>query len=277
MNLNIEQFNPKKEELLALVDQYSWLTINWIEDKAWYNVLSSARKNLKAKRCEIKKIWEEMREEANKFSKLVKKTADDYIAIIEPMEDKLEEIENNYLELVKIEKRKEDLPARKEKIQWLSEISDEDILKMEDWAFDRFVFELQQEKLRKDQEALEAEKARIAEEERKKREEEEQQKRIEQAKEQARIEAEQKAQKEIDRLKAEQEAEKARQEKEKSDAETKAKAEEEQARLEDEKTRKNKTYTQFLSDQNYNQETDKIERNWNNIKLYRLVAEINID
>jgi len=57
-----------------------------------------------------------MRDDANKFAKLVIATEKSFIEIIEPLELTLKQTEDNYLQLVMIEKRKEELPARKEQL-----------------------------------------------------------------------------------------------------------------------------------------------------------------
>lgn len=276
MELNIEQFNPKREELLALVEQYKWLKIKWIDDKAWYEVVKRARINLKKTRCDIDNTGKAMREEANKFSKLVKQTADWYIAIIEAEEERLKQEEDNYNQLILIEKRKEDLPFRKAQLEWLGDLSDDEILSYDDRQFAEVIFEFKQAKLAKEQAELEAEKARIAEQERIKEQEEQRAREIKEAELRATQEAERKAQEQIEQLKKEaEEKEQARIAEEKKKEQEKIEAER-KAEQEVESMRKNEEYKQFLKENNYNQDTDKIERDWQTIRIYRLVAETNI-
>ena len=298
MEFSIEEFNPKKEELISLVEKYNWLSIDWIDDKSWYDIVCLARKNLKAKRVEIQKTWKAMRDEANKFGKLVIATEKSFIEIISPLEIALKETEDNYIQLVLIENRKQELPARKEQLIGLPYVSDDEILKLDDWGFCRLVFDLKQLKLKSDMEALEKAKIEIAQAEEEQRKKTEQQKLIEYEKEKVRLEEKIKAEETINMLKLENEKEKLRQEKIRADAEAeiradaekarikaeekaqkeidKLKAEEDQKIVDVEKLRRNTVYIKFLSDSWYNTQTDKIERDWKTVMIYRILATIDI-
>jgi len=134
-NLNLEEFNPKKAELVSLRKKYEILT-----KKDWLEKISEWRKDLKKNRTELTRVWKEMRDEANKFRTAVIKKEKELIAEIEPEEKRLQEIENQIKEELEIEKRKKGLPARRQRLDEIlfTEITDEEILKMNWEEFDNF-------------------------------------------------------------------------------------------------------------------------------------------
>ena len=62
--LNLEKFNPTKNELLALADEARKLTINGIDDKEGYLAVHQQRMKLQKARTQITKTGKEVREEA---------------------------------------------------------------------------------------------------------------------------------------------------------------------------------------------------------------------
>ena len=85
-------FNP--EQLIAMSDEYSKLTIAGVDDKQGYLAVSTARKALKTKRVEIQKIGKELRSKATAFSKAVIAREDLLVSCIEPMEYLLQQKED---------------------------------------------------------------------------------------------------------------------------------------------------------------------------------------
>jgi len=163
MQLSIENFNPKKEELISLAESYKWLTIDGIEDKNWYETVKRARINLKEKRVQITKIWKQMREEAILFQKTVIEKEKEFVAIIEPIEEYLKWQEKLYDEWIEKEKRKKILPIRKEQLNelwiWAETYTEDMILSMDDTQFSQLLFEIREKiQLKKQQELEEAQK-----------------------------------------------------------------------------------------------------------------------
>ncbi len=87
---NIESFNPKKAELVALVAKYENLKINGVDDKDGLEKVRKARIELKNVRCDIKAKLEEARAPMIAFQKAVISLQDELIGITEPTEKALE-------------------------------------------------------------------------------------------------------------------------------------------------------------------------------------------
>ena len=168
MKLDLEKFNPKKAELTHLSMTYEKLEIKWIDDKAWYNAVDIARKDLKANRIEIKKTWKIMRDEANAFNKQVLDYEKDLVSIIEPLEKTLLDKQNEIDALREIEKRKKLLPERRTLLSHIKyEMSDEAILQYDSEDFQSFYNQKHTEFLDEKQkrlDELEAENQRIKQE-----------------------------------------------------------------------------------------------------------------
>lgn len=275
MELNITKFSKAKLEFANAVNKY-WNLDKEIENKTDFKIVSSWRKELKTLRINFQKFAKDMRDEANKFSKSVIEQEEEWLAIIEPVEDALQKREDEWKEKQEMEKRKLILPLRIERL-WEINISiwEEDLLKMDDKTFDEFFMsqkqlflEEKERKIKEEQDRLEVEKIRIENEEKIK-------KQIEEAKEKARIEAEQKAQKDKEEAerKYKEEIEKIKQAQiqkelqEKQDKEAKEKAElEEKQRLE-----KEVWYKNFLKQNEWL--FDKIIKEDWKVVLYKQIAE----
>jgi len=285
-NLNLDTFNPKKAELQTLSAKYKSLTIKGVDDKDGYKAVDAARKELKTTRVDLKKKGKEMRDEANQFSKNVIKLEKELVWEIEPMEKELKEKQEAIDELVKIEKRKEGLPARRERLAeiWV-EISDEENLAM-DWdEFSNFFadkkMEWLEERERKIKEAEEkaAEEKRIVEEkEAEKKREEERKKELAEAEkraaEEAKKEAERKAREKIakakqDKVNAQEKAkqEKVRAEFEKARIEKEHKAEIAKIKEDAEKKKKMEEYEAKMKKAQEEVEKEKAEKRVEYIKL----------
>jgi len=265
-NLLLDKFEPKKAELETMVKDYSNLTIT---DKESFESVKQARIHLKKTRVDIQKTWKQLRDDANAWAKAVIAKEKEYISIIEPLENKLQDEEDKYTLEIEKKKRLADLPNRKMMIEWLWELTDDEILSMDDTQFSKKLFELKSIKLQEEEriknEKIEAERIEV-----------EKQKMIKEAEERATIEAERKAQAEIDRIKREAEEkenqriiEEKRKEEERIEAERKAQEEQE-------KIRKNKLYQDFLNKNDYNETNFIIQNNNWVIKLYKLIDTLTL-
>lgn len=174
MEFTIEKFNPTKAELLALAEKSKGLVIKDINDKEGYQAVHKQRMELKNTRVLITKTGKEAREKALAFQKEVIAYEKELIGIIEPIETDLQAKQDAIdLEKEKL-KRVALLPERKFKLVAVSvELSDDEILEMDDVRFDTFYNQKNAEFLeKKQQEILEAqakigaENKRIAEEKR---------------------------------------------------------------------------------------------------------------
>lgn len=165
-DLKIEKFNPTKAEVTALVGKYKDLKIEGVEDKKGYMAVDDARKELKKVRVQISKDGKELRAEAVAFQKAVLKKEKELIALVEPTELELTAKQDEIKEEIARLKRVDSLPSRKARIKSIEiEVSDDELLSMDDEAFDAFFNEKHaeylQEKERKQQDQrdkLDAEK-----------------------------------------------------------------------------------------------------------------------
>jgi len=273
--LNLDQFNPKVAELHELATKYQAIEIKWIEDKDGYRIAKEAKKELQTTRITITKQGKEMREDALKFQRDVLAKEKELVGIIDPIETHVENQIARYDELVEIEKRKEKLPARKEIMQVeipTVEMAEEDILKMTDDDFERFILTTKSQILEAKQKEIEAREAQI----RQKEQEEEQKRQQELRKaeiEAAQKEAAEKAAKETEeRIKREQE-EKQRQEK--LAEEQKAQKEKE----EQEKLEKRKKYIEYRASLGWTEETKHLFQESNNgktVTIWKQVGEFTL-
>ena len=250
-----------------------------INDDGQMKEVANVRKELVSARRKIESDGLAARDSYNKTAKAIKQVQDTLVSIISADEERLKGYEKERKEKDIREERMKTLPQRQLLLRGIGdnvEISDDEILAMDDAQFLNYVTERQTAKAEADAFAEQARQAEIA------RQEAEAQ-RIKEAEERARIEAE-------NRIKAEAEAKaqaeiKAKQDeidrikKEQADAEAKAKAEllAEQARLDAEMRAKEKMeaeakYQQWMSDNNYNPETDILNDVGLEVVMYRKVA-----
>ncbi len=89
-------FEITEAGLTALRDAYKNLKIAGQEDKAGLKTVENARKALKSQRVKIKKASENLRESAVKFQKAVIEREKTLVALIEPTEDILSGLEDDY-------------------------------------------------------------------------------------------------------------------------------------------------------------------------------------
>lgn len=281
MELNIEKFNPTKAELLVLADKAKGLVINGIDDMEGYQLVHKQRMELKNTRVQITKLGKSYREEAIAFQKAVIEKEKELVGIIEPIELDLQSKQDTIdLEKEKLQ-RAALLPERKFKLVAVNvEMSDDEILGMDDNQFEAFynqkngeLLQARELRIKAEQEKIDTENKRIADE-----------KRIEEAKKEAEAKAKEQAAKdaELAKLKAEQEkeaavqAERDRQAREeaakaKVEADKIVKEKAEQAKLESEKK-----YQKFLKENGYTEKTKEdfyIAKVGSVIVLYKKVAE----
>lgn len=250
-----------------------------ISDDAKMKEVATVRKELVAERRKIQADGKLARDEHTRVNKAIKSVEDFLVGILGEDEARLKEYERQRKEKDEKEKRMETLPQRKQLLSGIGddvEVSDDEILLMDDATFLNYVTERQSAKAEADQwekEAKEAEEKREAEEAQ----------RIKEAEERAQKEAEERVKREAEErhnseMKAKQD-EIDRINKEKADAEAKAEADRraEEARQKAEQEAKEKmeaeeNYQQWLKDNNFDPATDRVEDTGIDVVLYRKVA-----
>ena len=273
-------------ELYTLAQKAKALVDIDITDDAKMKEVASVRKELVSARRKIQADGLSARDYYTKTAKGIKQVEDVLIGIISEDEDRLKEFERQRKEKDIKEERLKSLPQRQLLLTSIGdgvEVSDDEILLMDDATFLNYVTNRQVAKA--EAEAF-AEEARQAEQARQEAEKQ----RIAEAEERARLEAENKAKAEaearqreadaeIARLKAEAEAKEIARQKEIADAAYRKKQEEEQvaAQIKAEAVAKEKMeaeakYQQWLCDNNYNPETDIIQDMGIDVVMYRKVA-----
>ena len=158
----IVKFNPTVEELTNLSNSYKWLSIKWIDDKEWYEIVKKAQLDLRDKRVAITKLGKSMRDGANAYAKSVIKQEESLVALIEWTEKELQEERKRIDNEIEVEKRKAILPDRRAEINrhWI-DASDEFILSLTSDGFNAYVnaereriLNEKEEKIKKDQEQI---------------------------------------------------------------------------------------------------------------------------
>lgn len=281
MKFEIEEFSPKKAELLELVNKYQALKINGLEDEQGYLAVKEARKELQSTRTDITNKAKALRQGALQFQRDVIAREKELIGIISTLELELK----NQTDAIDLEKEKIKrqalLPERKALLSSIEvEISDELILEMNDKEFAEMFINLKAEFLaKKEADILHQQQEQIEKENELKRQQEElekqkqHQKEIEQAKKEAEKNAKILADKRLKDLK-----EKAEKDKQKAIADERQRlADEQKAKEEaDKKEQANKKVQKWLKDNGY-KEGDKIHREGNLFILYREVSRFNLE
>jgi hypothetical protein len=207
MEFNIEQFDPTVAQLQGIVEDINKRLAENPED---LKVIKECRIQLKNARVAISKKGKELREGAVAFQRQVIAREKELIEIVEPEEDRLQAIEEAEKERMEMIKRKAVLPQLQEKLSSIGdgiEVSDEELLKMDEKAFDTYYNSRVTAKNEKDRQSIQEEKDKIQKE----KDDLARAKEIEEAKEKARLEEKEKSEK------AEQER-KEREEREKEEA-----------------------------------------------------------
>lgn len=163
-SLSLEKFNPTTAELTALAEKSRKLEVKDLGDKATLALVHDYRMELKAARVTIEKSGKAIREDALKFQKAVIAKERELIALIEPEELRLEQIEKQAKDHALMEERKRKLPERMERLKTVGgDFPEENVLKMDDVMFEGHFNRLQAEKNAK--EAAEIEQKRREQEE----------------------------------------------------------------------------------------------------------------
>lgn len=257
LNLNIERFDPTKQQLNELVERAQTLKDIDIDDSNQLEQVKKVRIDLKNARVGITKTGKEMRNDAIKFQRAVIEKEKELVGIIEPEEKRLKGIEEEAKQKALLIEREKLLPWRKEKLTEVdAELSDGELLNMDDKEFQLFLNEKAAEKLAKQEEEK---RAKEAEEQRKKE--------LAEAEERARKEAEEKAKKEAEEAEKrhQEELERLRREKEQ---------EEEQKRQREKRREKEKKYQEWLKQNGYTEENKDqfyIVDHGHVVELYKLV------
>lgn len=94
----LSQFEVKEEDLKQKVAQYSLLVVTGVDDKAGRKAVSEARKDLKFIRTGVTGTGKDLRENFTKVTKAIIAREKELIAITQPEEDRLAQIEKDIAE-----------------------------------------------------------------------------------------------------------------------------------------------------------------------------------
>ncbi len=294
--LSLEVFVPAKEELTLLAGRAKAVDI---KDAVQVH---EVRIELRDARISITKRGKELREGALKFQKEVISREKELVGLIEPEEERLKAIDEEFELRAEMEKRRSELPSRLDALVAIGDemTTDEDeILAMDDNQFNEYRLRRIEAKLAQDKYVME-EKRRIELEEREAKIREEEKLRQEKIAEEDRVlkEARDRAQAEIDKVnkklnedrlaleveKARIAAEELAKEKVQAEHEQKllikereAKFEaEKQAGIEREKVRAEK-FVAWQREIKFDESTDVIQWEGNIAKAYRFISEYKIE
>lgn len=274
-NLNLDQFNPTVAELTALANGYNDLTIASPDDKEGLKRVHDARMDLRSKRVAITKRGKELREEATAFRNKVIEHEKGLVAIVEPVEIRLENMEDAVNAELERRKRVALLPDRRAKLATIeSEATDELLLSMDPEKFAAHFNAEKEAWLARKEAALKAEQERMDADKRAEQEAKEAEAR---AAEQAKLDEQRERDRQAELEKAKQDA--AEGERRRIEAEAKAKAESEaneQAALE-----KSKRYNAFLKKNEVTVKTTAegthlIQRTGDIVRIYKLVDTLTL-
>lgn len=157
--LSIEKFSPAKQELLAIVSETKKTDVTNFDE------VKKNRIKLRDTRVMIKEKGKQMREDALKFQKDVIAKEKELIGIIEPEEERLQQIEEEHKLKVEMEKRRDELPSRLEALAGIGDdvpYSENEILAMDDDEFNAYRLRRIDAKLVQDRADLEAAKEKEA-------------------------------------------------------------------------------------------------------------------
>ena len=310
MEFSLEKFDPTKAELENMVSEYKELCIWWVDDEDGYTSVKVALKNLSAKRVFIQKTLKWYREEALNFQKAVIAKEKELTWIIIEVEDELKSKKIAIDDEKEIIKRTKALENRKITMEeaWVK-ATDEFILSLSLEEFKAWIveekerlFTLEKAKLEEERRKLERDKELMAIEKDKQRIREEEaakaKKREAELKAQAKVrEAQLKKEAEDARAQAKIQAEKAKKEaderieiaakKAKIEAEAKVEADNKLRKIKEEEEKRNKIenekikkewlanseeYTNWLTTNDFNEDTDIILDEWSDVVMYRKVS-----
>lgn len=173
-DLDIAKFDPTAAELRKLADVARAVVVTDPTDKAQIEAVSEARKGLKQARVRITNRGKELRADAIKFQKDVIAKEQELVAIIEPEEERLSQIEKEIELAAEKERNKLLLPARVARLTALDpelKFDDDALNAMDIKQFEEFFTKQQQlknerdaAKLKEAQDKVDAEAKRQADE-----------------------------------------------------------------------------------------------------------------
>ena len=173
-DLDIAKFDPTAAELQKLADAARAVVVTDPTDKTQIEAVSEARKGLKQARVRITNRGKELRADAIKFQKDVIAKEQELVAIIEPEEERLSQIEKEIELAAEKERNKLLLPARVARLTTLDpelKFDDDALNAMDIKQFEEFFTKQQQlknervaTKLAADQAKVDAEAKRQADE-----------------------------------------------------------------------------------------------------------------
>jgi hypothetical protein len=254
---NIEQLNKVADEAKSIdvsnIDQVQEMT-----------------KKLVKVRGIIQKEGKAYRDASNAFNKRVLSEEKKYLEIIEPIEIEYKNLIEEDKKKKIIEARKELLPTKKSQLSLLKIVqpSDEEILSLDEEGWVTFYNAKFQEHERNIKQEEDDKQREREQKEREERLVKEAQERAEKEKEEALARAEKEKQDAIEKMQKEKELEELRVKEAQAEKERKEKEEKE-------KLEADKKYQDFLKENNFNEETDRIVEKDGVVRLYRIVAEFN--
>lgn len=173
MELSIEKFDPTVAELQAISESAKSVVVTDFADKSQLSKVEETRKLLKQARVKITNQGKEMREQAVAFSKMVISKEKELIAIIEPEELRLKELEDEAERHAEARRNALALPLRRERLSKINdtlEISDADLNLMNSQKFEEYFTTRLQALAEEDRRKLAEKQAEIEAEERRQKE-----------------------------------------------------------------------------------------------------------
>ncbi len=139
-SMSLEQFNPTKAELVAIADKYKGLKIKDVYDTEGYQLVDTARKELKKTRVAIEKTGKELRAEAITFQKKVLEKERELVGVVSVVENDLVEKQRVVNEEKERIERLKMLPEKKAQLEEIGlEVTDALLLTMDEPAFRDFL------------------------------------------------------------------------------------------------------------------------------------------
>ena len=142
-DLNLEKFDPTVAELTKIAEESRAITITDFEDRKQIEAVRTKRIELKKTRVSIEKRGKELREDAITFQKAVIAKEKELIAIIEPEEIRLDQLEDAAKQDAIEKERLRKWPERKERLHELgykAGVNDDTVIRMmDDVQFEAFI------------------------------------------------------------------------------------------------------------------------------------------
>jgi len=146
----LTKFQPTEAAIAKLAEEYMPLTIAGVEDTAGFEVVHSARMDIKARRVAVEKVRKEEKAVALEYGRTVDGIAKRITSLLEPIETHLEDEEGRYNAAKEAIRNAARLKAEAE----AKAIADAEAARL------KAEHDAEVERLRKEREALDAERAR---------------------------------------------------------------------------------------------------------------------